>query len=1185
MFFRILYFYGFILSVLVKKALKNMKRSVFTLLLLMVFPLFAIGQTFTITASDQSHISLRFDLGEFSIDTVRHDGELMHSITAKGIVVPNDYGLPELPTFNRFIAIPQGATAVVEVSTTRDDRISGINIEPSVGSQAENDPDRPFFKDSKVYATNAFYPAESYLAAEPQQLRGVDVIHLGLSPFQFNPVTHELAVHRTMNIDIRFEGGNGHFGDDRLRSRYWDPILRNTLLNYECLEPIDYDARTQQWSQTRPSGCEYLIITPDNDAFFSAGKELADYRNKQGIYTKVMRVTETGATSHTELRQWFRDIYASWDIPPVAVCLMGESGENLQQYVPGYRTLHPKDNYITSDNPYADIDDDHLPDICFTRLIAQNESELPLFVGKQIEYEYTNPVESLYYYQHPLTAAGWQNNKWFQICIATISCYLEQHGKTPTRINEIYDGDLGQNWSTAAGTNEVVAYFGPDGIGRIPASPHDLGGWTGGNADQVIHAINRGAYLIQHRDHGWNTKWYQPEIYTTDFSAINNAGMMSYLISINCRTGMYDNSTTCFIESLIRMTRDGQNAGIVGAIGPVGQTYSFANDIFLWGIWDLLESDFLPDYGPYGTHSDTWLPSFACVAGKYFLEAQVFPSTDQNMRTTTYNTFHTHGDAFLRVYTQMPQTITTTHDESIQCFEPFHITAPEGSEIALTCHIGRDWHILATATGTGEEQTITILENVPTNIIHLTVTGYNLIRTEEDIPLVPYDRPFIVVDSIALNGGGFTMPYNQSVVADINVTNIGLQNCNGGTVTMTSTSEQLNVVQGETSFDALASHGSQYVVDAFQFTLSDDIRDHIHVPFVLTTNFGNESYSQEYEIEVMAPNITAHFVGIDDTSGNNDGHLDPGEFATLIFDVTNDGHYRADHPRFTLSNEEGLVRVITTEITLEEQEVGANAQIGFDIYAEYSAGEVPYVNFQLMTDINGIHLEQDFPCPIGYVLESFETGVFDPLYWGNDPQHPWTIVNQSPYDGVFCARSGVVDHNESSDLTFTFTSTDPGEINFFRKISSENNYDFLVFYIDGEEQERWSGDHNWKGFSYPASAGRHTYKWTYVKDYSVNSGSDAAWIDYITLPPHLDDVEEAANAFPLTLHPNPTTDLVAIGLEQEGDFVVSVFDADGKMILSKNNTDVISFVGLPPGLYHVVVEQNGQYWSRKIIKM
>ena len=1166
-----------------------MKHATFAFILLIAFPLFAIGQDFTITSADHDHISLHFELSNFSIDTVMHEGELMHTIAAKGIVMPNDYGLPELPTFNRFVAIPQGARAIVEVRTMRDEILQGINIVPSVGSQCENDAERPFFRDPRVYASNSFYPAEAFHAAEPQQLRGVDVIHMGVSPFQINPVTKELAVHRQIDIDIRFEGGNGHFGDDRLRSPYWDPILRNNILNYDCLEPIDYDARRQQWSQTRPTGCEYLIITPDNDAFYDAGKELADYRTKQGILTKVMRVTEienpTGQTAQTIIKQWIRNVYANWDIPPAAVCIIGESSNNLQECVPGYRTLHPKDNFITSDNPYADVNDDFLPDICFSRILAQNESELPIFIGKILEYEYTNPVTDLYYYNHPLTAAGWQDGKWFQITIATISGYLTQHGKTPERINEIYSGTQGPNWSTAPGTASVVEYFGPNGVGYIPATPGELGGWTGGTADQVIRAINHGCYLIQHRDHGWTTKWYQPEIYTTDFGDIYNVNKLTYLISVNCRTGMYDNSTTCFIEALSRMTRDGQNAGIAGAIGPAGQTYSYANDIFLWGVWDLFDPTFLPEYGPFAAHSDMWMPAFACVSGKYFLDTHVFPSADQNMSTTTFNTFHTYGDAFIRLFTDVPQAITAPHDENIQCFTPFHITAPEGSQIALTTFRDRQWHILTTATGTGAEQTIAIMENVPTGPIHLTITGENLLRLEEDIPLLPFNGPFVVVDSVAMNGSGFTLPYNQVVTADIDVTNVGLQACGGGTVSLTSDHEQMNIVQGETTFGALSPNASQFIEGAFQIALNDDIYDRTHIPFVLTTQFGDETYAQQYEIDVVAPNIIAALIDIDDAQqGHNNGRLDPGEYATLTFRVTNNGHYVAEAPRISLTNNEGYIRIITPETQIADIEVDDTALVAFDVYVEHAAGEVPYVHLMLHSAINGLRIVQDILCPIGFVLESFESNLFDPDFWTNDPQYPWSIVTTNPYEGTYCAKSGTIDHNQTSQLTLNFSSTESGNIAFFRKMSSEEGYDFLIFYIDGVEKDRWSGEHWWSECVFETTPGPHIFKWAYTKDHSVSNGSDCAWIDYITLPPHLDETAEQAE-WPLDIHPNPTTDQVTVDLEQEGDFSISVFDANGKLVLTERNTAIVSFKGLPAGMYHIVVEQNGQRWSGRIVKM
>ena len=782
-----------------------MKKLLCFFAFVIALPLVSVGQDFTIIDSDSHHVSLRFELNEFAIDTVRCGSELMHSIVTKGIVVPNEYGEPNLPTFNRFIAIPQGATATIAVRTSRSERITGINIAPSEGSQCENEAERPFYKEPKVYGSDAPYPAEAVVMAKPQKLRGVDVVHLGISPVQFNPARREITVNRQFDIEIRFEGGNGNFGDDRLRSPFWDPILKNIILNHNALQPIDYHARRQQWLESRPTGCEYLILTPDDEVFIEAAQELASYRTRQGIITKVMNLSETGATTPGTLRLWFRSIYQNWDIPPAAVCLLGDQGDNMQQYIPAFRTQHPKDGFISSDNPYADIDDDELPDICFSRLVAQSPDELPIFISKVMEYEYTNPCMNPYYYEHPLTASAWQTTLWFQISISTIYGYLSQHGKNPTRLSEIYSGELGEQWSSANGTSTVVDYFGPDGLDYIPASPSELGGWTGANADHVVRAFNQGAYLVQHRDHGWTTKWYQPEIYTTNFGDINNVGKMPFLISINCKTGQFDHTSDCFAEALLRMTRDGQNAGIVGAIAPSGQTYSFANDIFLWGIWDLFDPSFLPDYGS-NTPEDNglWMPAFALVAGKYYLEAETFPNTNPTMCATTYNTFHAHCDPFLRMYTDMPQSIEATFDPSFTIYSPFHFTVPEGVEVALSAYYGGQTHLLTTATGTGQEQTFAVNSYIPTGRVKLTMTGQNYLRREENISVSAINGPFVVTDSIAFNDGTLQLPYGTSTNVDLNVKNIGTQASNAGTALLTTTSEYLQIAQAQTSLAALA---------------------------------------------------------------------------------------------------------------------------------------------------------------------------------------------------------------------------------------------------------------------------------------------------------------------------------------------------------------------------------------------
>ena len=216
---------------------------------------------------------------------------------------------------------------------------------------------------------------------------------------------------------------------------------------------------------------------------------------------------------------------------------------------------------------------------------------------------------------------------------------------------------------------------------------------------------------------------------------------------------------------------------------------------------------------------------------------------------------------------------------------------------------------------------------------------------------------------------------------------------------------------------------------------------------------------------------------------------------------------------------------------------------------------------------------------------SFELGFFEPDYWTNDPMHPWHIVTStSAPDGSYCAKSDTIHHDETSQLALNFTSTESGKIHFFSRVSSEAGYDFLYFYIDGVEQEHWSGEHWWAEHSYTIPPGRHIYIWAYTKDHSVDGGSDCAWIDYITLPPLLDGTAEQAE-MPLTLHPNPTTDQVTVSLEHEGDFSISVYNTNGKLIFTECNTSIVSFKGLPSGLYHIVMEQNGQRWSGRIIKM
>ena len=74
----------------------------------------------------------------------------------------------------------------------------------------------------------------------------------------------------------------------------------------------------------------------------------------------------------------------------------------------------------------------------------------------------------------------------------------------------------------------------------------------------------------------------------------------------------------------------------------------------------------------------------------------------------------------------------------------------------------------------------------------------------------------------------------------------------------------------------------------------------------------------------------------------------------------------------------------------------------------------------------------------------------------------------------------------------------PCTFSFWWKVSSENNYDYLQFYIDGVFQVHISGEQDWQQKWFVlANAQAYTLKWVYEKDESEFDGSDCGWVDWL----------------------------------------------------------------------------------------
>ena len=728
-------------------------------------------QGFNLTEKTRDGLHISYNVGQVTLNPIQYRGEEMSEVSINVLAIPSEAGKPNLPADSRMLAIPQGATPTLQVLSFDKEVIHNVNIAPALRIQSENEePDMNYVKDMSVYSKDAYYPAEPFVMGS-SYIRGVDAVTVAVTPFQYNPVTKDLIVYTNVELAVTFEGGNGHFGEDRLRSPYWDPILATELLNYDQLPVIDYEARMQQWLRDNDKGAEYLIITPNNDAWAEYANQLKEYRTRQGIITQVYRLDEMPATNTNQMKSWFHSAYNTWEIAPVAVCLLGDHGNDMGQYIPAETVSHPSNGSCITDNRYADVvGNDNLPDMVFSRLIAETPAQLPVFVGKQLEYEYTNPNMDPDFYSRPITALGWQTERWFQICSEVFGGYMRNHGYDTNRINCIYQGQPGNIWSSNQNTSMVVNYFGPNGVGYIPQTPSELGNWNNGTPELVVQAVNEGSFWLQHRDHGLETGWGEPAVRNSHVYQMNNVGKLPFVMSINCLTGKFNYNQDCFCEAWMRRTYNGENAGAVGVLCPTETSYSFVNDAYVWGVYDLFDGDFMPTYGPFAANTGNWMPAFGNVAGKYFLAQSNWPynATEKDI---TYTMFTAHCDAFLRIYTHVPQVMDVTHPEVVIAgLGEVTITAPEGCMISLVKEDPEGgWEILAVAEATGDPQIIEFTAQVPPTEINLVVTGQNYLRYEAVMGVIPADGPYIVFDNKTIHdqNNNQQLDFGESIDLDI----------------------------------------------------------------------------------------------------------------------------------------------------------------------------------------------------------------------------------------------------------------------------------------------------------------------------------------------------------------------------------------------------------------------------------
>lgn len=413
---------------------------------------------------------------------------------------------------------------------------------------------------------------------------------------------------------------------------------------------------------------------------------------------------------------------------------------------------------------------------------------------------------------------------------------------------------------------------------------------------------------------------------------------------------------------------------------------------------------------------------------------------------------------------------------------------------------------------------------------------------------------YLVIDDYwVLANGNDIIEFGETVELSVDIKNIGEETITGANMQLSIDDEYITLIDSIEVLGDFEPDENKTFTAAFIFDVSNQVPDNHQIVFntVIIDDLGDDWNSHIY-LKANAPDINAGGVVIDD--GENGG-LDPGETTDIIVTLYNNGGATANNLIVTLNSSDSLVSINNNTASLDNLGGNSTEEVVFNITASEEIPSGYIIEFVVVVQAdNEYFTTTPIYIPTGLITEGFESASFSAFPWNLSGDAEWMIDNSIYYEGSYSARSGDIGDDQSSSILLEINVLGDGEISFYKKVSCEDHangtdYDFLAFYIDGIKKDAWDGEMDWMEVSYPITQGIHTLKWSYEKDYSVSSGSDCAWIDFIRFPLFGDPNPQVSI--------NPESFIFTIGNEIIADTITISNEGTGPLIYSIHATDTV----------------------------
>jgi hypothetical protein len=374
---------------------------------------------------------------------------------------------------------------------------------------------------------------------------------------------------------------------------------------------------------------------------------------------------------------------------------------------------------------------------------------------------------------------------------------------------------------------------------------------------------------------------------------------------------------------------------------------------------------------------------------------------------------------------------------------------------------------------------------------------------------------------------------------------------------------------------------------AYELMIADGVQDQHLASLDLTiTDNASNTWSTPISFVLQAPKLMIGDFELLDASGN--GILEPGETATINVESYNTGSSDCGSTDAVLSTSSMYINITSANYSFTSLPQGGTIQqASFTIEADPS---IPYgtaISFDYDLTYGMYNAQETFDVLANMASEDYETGNLLQYDWSISGNAPWLIVNSGQYEGDYCAKSGPIGSNQSTIMELEVDVAVAGDFSFFKKVSSEDGYDYLQFYIDNILRDEWTGIVDWSQESYWLTTGSHTLKWEYVKDGWVDENDDCSWVDYILFPQLSASTELAElENFDLKLVPNPAQNQCQILFSKTTTYKVNLYDTQGKLMLdteATGQTISLDLSTLASGIYFIEVTSSDKTQIKKLI--